>query len=89
MVRWERLGCSIGGDGWGGEEKRVSNTTRRVDQDDPESGKGLRNGSVRSSTGLVCARVFLRGLPFFGVALEIWIGPQSVKAEVPTSGHTT
>lgn len=55
MVRWERLGCSIGG--MGGEGKRVSNTTRRVDQDDPESGKGLRNGSVRSSTCLVFARV--------------------------------
>lgn len=68
--------------GWGGRGKRVSNTTRRVDQDDPESGKGLRNGSVRSSTGLVCACVFAR-VAVLRRCMEIWIGPQSVRAEVP------
>lgn len=73
------------GDG-GGRGKRVSNTTRRVDQDDPESGKGLRNGSVRSSTGLVCACVFAR-VAVLRRCMEIWIGPQSVRAEVPL-GHT-
>lgn len=80
----------LGGDGggWGGMGgggKRVSNTTRRVDQDDPESGKGLRNGSVRSST-VLCVRVFLRGLPFFGLR---WNLDRSAVGEGGgTYGHT-
>lgn len=69
----------------GGGGKRVSNTTRRVDQDDPESGKGLRNGSVRSST-VLCVRVFLRGLPFFGLR---WNLDRSAVGEGGgTYGHT-